>query len=67
MSEEKLRKIINLYREKVNISGDDLKIIETRNKYLKKVHFHSVLFFYLKKQFFKNIFVCSESISNFRC
>ena len=44
MSEEKLRKIINLYREKVNIFGDDLKIIETRNKYLKKVHFNSVLF-----------------------
>ena len=44
MREEKLRKIINLYREKVNIFGDDLKIIETRNKYLKKVHFNSVLF-----------------------
>ena len=33
----------------------------------RKVRLKSVLFFYSKKQFFKNIFVCSESISNFRC
>ena len=38
-----------------------------RKNLLKKVHFYSVLFFYSKKQFFKNIFVCLESISNFRC